>query len=312
MIRIRHCQPSAPGSIISAIIMAESIRISLRYHGPEVDAGEMNVDDVIRALQGFSGAYIKISSWIAPDARQELKVTAIKNESFDLIVLAGLYLASTGDLFEKIDASINVAKFAFGLFADVIGLKKHTKQLPYTARVDGDGNNVTIINAENVTMTVPLPAFEMYREKLLDNDLAKITNPLSQGRITEAELREEAEEGIGVTINNGEREYFTPESEVTTIKEQEVTGTLVSLNKKSNRGTFEFGNGHTARYLFVGDDKDAFHRDFAHKGPVKVTADIEFDENLTPMYLAIKRVSPSQMRLGLPEPNNSGSLQESE
>src|ERR1700691_1238111 len=88
MSSVSHCQPSPPESIIAAIIMAESIRISLRYHGPEVDAGEMNVDDVIKALQGFSGAYMKVSSEIAPDARQELKVTAIRNESFDLIVVA--------------------------------------------------------------------------------------------------------------------------------------------------------------------------------------------------------------------------------
>src|ERR1700722_18362352 len=99
MNRVSHCQSPAPESIIAAIIMAESIRISLRYHGPEVDAGEMDVDDVIKALQGFSGAYMKVSTEIAPDARQELKVTAIRNESFDLIVVAGLYLATSGDLF---------------------------------------------------------------------------------------------------------------------------------------------------------------------------------------------------------------------
>ncbi len=290
--------------------MAESIRISLRYHGPSVDDGEMDVDDVIKSLQGFSGAYIKVSSEIAPDARQELKVTAIKDESFDLIVFAGLYLVSTGDLFEKIDSTINVAKFAFSLIADVMGLKKHTKQLPYTSHIEGDRNNVTIINAENISVTVPLPAFEMFRDKLLDNDLAKITGPLAQGRITEAELREEEEGGIRVTVNNDERQYFTPEREVTTIKEQEVTGTLVSLNKKTNRGTFEFGNRHTPRYLFVGEDKDRFHADFSYKGPVKVTADIEFDENLTPIYLGIKQVSHAQMRLELSQSTESGNPQE--
>jgi hypothetical protein len=76
--------------------MAEFIRISLRYHGPNIDGGKMDVGDVIKALQGFSGAYIKVSSEIAPDARQKLKVTAIRNASFNLIDLAALYIVSAG------------------------------------------------------------------------------------------------------------------------------------------------------------------------------------------------------------------------
>lgn len=287
---------------MTRIIMSESTRISLRYHGPEVDSGEMDVDDVIKALQGFSSAYMKVSSEIAPDAKQELKVTAIRNESFDIIVLVGLYLTSTGDLIEKIESTVNLSKFAFGIMTNIVGLKKHTKQQPYSARVEGDSNNVTIINAQNLSMTVPRTAFEMYKDKLLDNDLAKIAGPLCEGKIDEAELREEDADGARISINSTESQFFKSEREITTTKEREVTGTLISLNKKTNRGTFEFGNGHTARYLFVGEDKESFHRDFAWKGAVKAVADVEFDENLTPIYLAISSVAPAQLRFELPEP----------
>lgn len=71
-------------AIIAVAVMAEPIRVSLRYRGPEVDDGEMDIADVVEALQGFSGAYGKVASEVMPDATHQLRVGAIEKNSFDV------------------------------------------------------------------------------------------------------------------------------------------------------------------------------------------------------------------------------------
>lgn len=281
------------------IIMADPIRVNFRYTGPEVDNGEMDVDEVVTALQGFAGAYGKVATQIAPEANYQLKLTAIRKSSFDLFIAAAIYMAQGGDTFETVKSVVNAAKFTFQVVTEVVGLKKHTKSQPYTTHVEGTRGDVTIINAEKIEFTVSLPAFEMYREKLLDSDLEKITAPLSEGRIDAAELTEE-EHGVGVTISSSERSYFRQPT-ATSKEDLQVTGTLVSLNKETNRGTFKFGDGKTTRYSFTGPNKDRFHSDFSHKGPVRANATVSFDENLTPVHLDIQSVEPTQLRLGMPD-----------
>lgn len=281
--------------IMAHIIMADPISVSFRYRGPEVDTGEMNIDEVVMALQGFAGAYGKVAAHIAPEANYQLKVTAIQKSSFDLFIAAAIFLDRSGDAFETVKSVVNAARYAFQVVAEVVGLKKHTKSQPYTTRVEGTRGDVTVINAEKFELTVSMPAFEMYREKLLDSDLGKITAPLSEGRIDAAELTEE-EQGIQVTIASSERGYFREPTQTSKV-EMQVTGTLVSLNKETNRGTFKFGDGKTARYLFAGPNKDQFHADFSHKGPVRANAMVSFDENMAPIHLDIQSLEPMQMRL---------------
>ena len=48
----------------SAVIQGmsvDSVRVSLKYNGPDVDDGTMPLKDVVEALQGFAGAYDKIA-----------------------------------------------------------------------------------------------------------------------------------------------------------------------------------------------------------------------------------------------------------
>lgn len=46
-------------SMISFRMPERPLQIKFRYRGPAVDDGTMPVEDVITALQGFSGAYGK-------------------------------------------------------------------------------------------------------------------------------------------------------------------------------------------------------------------------------------------------------------
>jgi hypothetical protein len=279
--------------------MAEPLRISFRYRGRDVDSGTMPVDEVIDALQGFSGAYGKVASRMSAQARYELRVSAITPGSFDMLILAAVYLAQNQDQLKALEAFGHVAKYVFGLIANVIRAKKHTKGLPYNVAVKGDGNTTVLINADNVDMTIPPEAIDLFREKLLDSDLNKIVAPLRPGSIESAEIT--ADDGSGepieASINSEEREFFRPIS-LESSKEIEIVGTLVSLNKETSRGTFKFGNNASVRYHYVGDNPDSFHADFAYKGPVRVTCTAHFDENLTPVQLDIKSVKRLQPELG--------------
>jgi len=155
----------ARSSIIARIIMADTIHVTLRYIGPDVDKGEMDIDEVVAALQGFSSAYGKVVAEVAPESRHQLKVTALRESSFDVIIAATIIISQAGDTFEIAKSIVNAAKYTFRLITEVVTLKKHTRSEQYVTRVDGTRGDVTVINAEKVEINVSLPAFEIYRSK---------------------------------------------------------------------------------------------------------------------------------------------------
>lgn len=65
-----------------------SIRISLKYNGSDVDKATMPIEEVMSALQGFSGAYGKVASLLLPESQHQLRIAAVKPGSFDLSIVA--------------------------------------------------------------------------------------------------------------------------------------------------------------------------------------------------------------------------------
>ena len=95
--------------ITTPILMEDSMRISLRYDGPEVAAGEMDFDEVVTALQRFSGAYAKVASEVSPRFHHQIKIVAIRPGSFDLVIATAVYLHQVGG-FEAIKSASEAAK----------------------------------------------------------------------------------------------------------------------------------------------------------------------------------------------------------
>lgn len=110
--------------VSSHFIVAEPTRITLRYRGRDVDDGTMPVDDVVDALQGFAGAYGKVAAQVDPTHVHQIKVTAIKKHSFDVLLLAGMFLA---DKIKELEPAIDATKFVLRTIIDIINIKKHTK-----------------------------------------------------------------------------------------------------------------------------------------------------------------------------------------
>ncbi|MFZ0913374.1 MAG: hypothetical protein WBQ76_09660 [Candidatus Korobacteraceae bacterium] len=259
----------------------------------------MPVDDVVNALQGFAGAYGKVASQVDPSHVHQLKVTAIRQHSFDVWIVAGMFAASQ---LKDLETITDAAKFVFRTVADIISLKKHTRGKPYQVSVTGNNNNVLVLNADGAELAVPIEVFAIFKERLLDQDLNKIASPLRENSVDEADLI--ADEGtaqeLEAKITSSERDYFRPDSSTIQIRDLDLVGTLISLNKESNRGTFKLAAGNV-QYHYVGDSPEMFHAQFAHEGLVRAVCKAEFDENGIIQRVDIISVQVLQADLGFPE-----------
>jgi hypothetical protein len=301
--QMRNLARSYPGAIIAHIAMAEPVHISLRYRGKSVDDGSMTVGDVVEALDGFAGAYGKIAARVSPTVEHQLRVTGVKKESFDILIVAAMAVGAYGDPLKNIATVVDAAKHVFSIITSVIEFKKHTKNQPYNLSVKGDKNTVLVINAEKLELTVPLSTVELIKEKLIDADLNKIVEPLEEGLVDALEVTADREgKPIGTTIESREREYFGTPPAHTTTRETEVTGTLVSLNKERNTGRFKLINNRRVPYRYVGHNRELFHAAFGvNKGPIRAQVIAELDENLEPIQLGILDVRPLQQSFSLSE-----------
>ena len=277
----------------------QAVRLRLNYHGPEVDDGTMPIGLVVEALEGFSGAYRKAADYISPDLFPELRVSAPEHGSFHLLVLAAVALGQN-----PAQLATNVVNFwehaeRIGrLLAEVINIKKHAKGQPVNIHVEGNNNQVVVVNGDNAELKVSPQSYEVYRMRLIDRELDKIVDPLRPGRIDAAEL--EVEDKTAATVSSEERKYFRPDVSETTEKPEELRGNLVSLNKERNDGTFRAEGGKSVRYHFVGADEDKFRQDFSYKGPVLARGTVQYDNEGNPTHIAIENVERLQGEFTFP------------
>lgn len=283
--------------------MAETVRITIRYIGRDVENGTMSIEDVAEALSGLSGAYGKVAYALDPKATHQLRLTGIDTHSFDLLVLASMLVGSQGgDTLDNIKTVVDAAKHVIGIVVDVIRAKKHTQGKPFTVSVKGNNNVTVVINADGAELAIPPEAINLLKSKLIDPDLRKISQPLESDRIDAAEIS--ADDGtqpiLGTSITSAEKEYFALENAGVTTRETEIIGRLVSLNKERNKGTFRLRNNLSVPYQYIGENREEFHSDFSHAGPVKAKVIAEFNEDLSLIHIDILRVEPLQARLELP------------
>ena len=276
----------------------EHLHIHLRYVGPSVNDGSMQIEEAAKALQGFAGAYEKIAAEISPLEQHDLRIADINKTSCDFLIVAAMAIGQHGPQLEAIKSAIEGVKIVFRLITDVILAKKHTKGKPYQISVKGDNNNtVVIVNSEGSEMKIEPKALEVFQEKIIDVDLNKIAEPLKAKSVEEVQIKTDTEPGA--SISSEERDYFQTEPSSITSQEVEIVGSLVSLNKERNRGTFKLKNNVNVPYQYVGDEREKFHADFSFEGPVQASCIAEFNDALQVTRLEIKAVQPLQSRLAL-------------
>ena len=280
--------------------MPDPLKITLSYDGPSAVDGTMAVSDVLSALQGFSGAYGKISSRLTPNTEHRLRVSAVEKSSFDVLLISIAFLGLQPNQQQLVELAVGAGKRVVSAIIWLIGAKKHIKGKPYSINVEGDNNNVVLINADNAKFDIPRELLEIFQDKIVDADLQRITSPLRRNEIDSAKITADDVEGeITVEISQSDKEYFESVSTetATTSKGIQVEGYLVSLNKERNRGTFRLQDGTSVPYEYQGPDPYQFHGEFARRGSIRVTGDTEFDQNLRPSRIIINSVEHLQPQL---------------
>jgi hypothetical protein len=254
--------------------------------------GRWSVSDVVVALQGFSGAYGKIAARTDPNGQHEIRISDLNKSSFAVVVMAWAH-----DNKEAIVAVSSAATAVVGAIIKFIDFKKKSKGKDPIVQISGDGN-IVLMGEGNSQLTISKDLYELYKSRSLDIDFAKLAKPLEENKIDRAELS--ARDSVTGQIESTEilafdKPYFQIEDSSTiTSKSTQLVGTLVSLNKESNRGMFRMHNGNTVKYRLVGVDPSAMYSDFAHKGPVRVECIASFDEDLEVRSLEIASIVPLQ------------------
>lgn len=281
-----------------------STRITLNYDGPDVDNGSMPIDDILLALQGFSSAYAKIVKHKGLQEQHQLRLVGLEKGSCNLVIDAIEFARQGIEITEQLLPSIGVGGgvviTVVKLLLNLIKLTKHTEGKDYSVKVNGDNNEVTVNNFNNVTIQVPVEVLGMYKTKLVSSDLNKIAEPLSKGKIDSTKLlvKDPSDNIFEENISFDEKKYFDVENiEITTTKEIWLEGIINALTKSTNNGKFILTNGdHVPFHMCMERPQDYYHF-FSFKGYVRVKCIAHLDESLKTTRLDIYDIQETQINL---------------
>lgn len=268
----------------------EQIEIHLRYGGPDVEDGSMSVEDIVPVLQGFSSAYGKLASIDSPESTHRIRIVGVKPGSADIILEVWKFL---GDNVEALKSTAIVAGGALFVVRKIMGVikaKRHVKKKPFTERINAN-NSIVITNADNVSIEVPLEIFKLFKGGHIDSDLNRMMRPLEKDRIDSAEFSARAPDGtiLKERVTAEERPYFDTEETVTaTTRETRLIVKLNSLTKSTNNGWAYLSDGTRVFYSYVGNNPSKLYNLFSYQGPVEVSCDAHFDENLKVIKLEVR------------------------
>ena len=143
--------------------------------------------------------------------------------------------------------------------------------------------------------------YNIYKNKLIDNDLGKLVRPLRDGHIESAELlvTDRNNNVLSERIDISDRAYFEGEElPATSTREAWLIGKLNSLTKSTESGYINLTDGERVFYAYVGNNKQALHSIFGtYDGPVRVWAVAYLDESLKPIRLEISEIELAQGEL---------------
>jgi hypothetical protein len=276
----------------------ESVRIVLRYEGPDVNDGSMSVEDIVPVLQGFASAYGKVASSRRLDTQHRLRFTGIQRGSADILLEVWQALGEISPQLQALGVVGTAAGFVVGIIVGVVKLRKHVKRKPFTERISAT-NSIIVSNSDNVTIEVSPDVYEVFKSGLIDPDLSRVTRPLVPGKIDAAEIVVTTDQAtVRERITADERPLFdTTIITVTTTQETWLTGQFNSLTKTTLGGHFILSDGTRVFYEYKGESPEGFPAVFAYSGPVRVRCIAHLDENLKVNKLEIFEVERIQREL---------------
>ena len=275
-----------------------TVRLSLKYNGKDVDDGSMPLAEVVSALQGFAGAYGKVANTIAPESTHELRVTAVKQSSFELHILAWLTSQQGTTALHALEDVGKAAATVFGIIKGYIEVKKFLKGDGYDISV-GDGNTRLVVRRVGESKEVPREVIDLLRSRTLEADLKKVVAPLEEGHVDQAEITATDEHSTQeVTVRSDEKGFFEP-SVSETRESVDLIGTLVSNNKETLRGTFEQSDGTRFPYHYTGPSPEQFQSTYAYRGAVRVAGVLTVRADGVPKGIEVTHATRQQGELDL-------------
>jgi hypothetical protein len=285
---------------------ADEVRLLLRYAGRDVDEGAIDVEDLLAALNGFSSAFYRLSDRESQEFKQRIRVTGISRSSanvhLEIFQLAHSHPVFTSTLVGGAGyVGKKIADLVIEKIAAVAKAKKHIQNAAYTTEisVNGDNNQVIIVNGVNARLPVDRDVLELIQEGTIDTELDKMTSPLREDSIDVFEIKREDDAEADLHLDASDRPYFSrTKREATTTAELTMFGSMNTISKATNSGIFIAENGRRIRYRFTNENRlPELYRQFAHLGPVKITCTAKLDENLDVISIDISNVEPIQERL---------------
>lgn len=259
----------------------------------------MSVEDLVPVLQGLAGAYGKVAGSLGQTTQHRLRLTAIRPGSAKLILDVWDTMGRNSGQLQVAGALVASAVAIVGIIISVIQSKKHTKGEPHSTKLDATTGSISIINSQNVAITVSPAAYNVFKENLIDTDLSRIVRPLEQDQIVSSSLT--VTEGTTIhreSITLAEKSLFEiTDTSITTTKETWLTGQINSMTKSSNSGHIYLSDGNRVHYKIKADSPSTYYGLFGHSGLVKVRCVAKMDENLRPTELEIFEMVPLQSKL---------------
>lgn len=288
----------------------DQTRVVLRYAGRDVDDGTIAVDDLMAALNGFSGAYYRLAEREAQDVKQRIKVTGISKSSANVHLEIFQWARAHPKLATAATGAVayvgkKLTDIVIAKIAGVAKAKKHIQNGLYTTEVslNGNDNQVIIVNGLNARLPVDRDVYDLLQEGTIDSELDKMASPLREDAIDVFEIKHEGSATADLHLDASDRPYFAKvRREATTTAELTMVGTMNTISKANNSGVFIAENGRRIRYKFTSEEKlPELYRQFAHLGPVRITCTAKLDENLDVISIDISNVEPLQRSIGFPD-----------
>lgn len=277
----------------------EQIRVSLKYEGPDVDSGEMSLEDLVPILQGFSSAYKKLADKYSPSLTHDLKITGFQTGSVEIILLDAIqkFTENSEEIIKGIEYSYEIVK----KFNEFIQLKRHVKGKPHTKRAK-QGSKIDIENADGEIYTFSLEVYEDFKNHFLDNDVDKMVSPLEEGHIHAATIRVYAKQkdDLHERIELQERDLFICSTiETTSTKEAWIEVQINSFTQSTNNGFLYLGERSRVPYRYKGENPKKLCRVFGahYRQSVRAKCVAHMDETLKITRVDIYDIEPIQPNL---------------
>jgi len=277
--------------------MKDKVPLEIKYSGPEVDDGSMSISDMVPALQGLANAYGKVAAVENLKVEHNIRVIGVNKGSFEILLEVCTSPESISAVSMGLSFSSGIAaKLVIERIISVIQISKHINNQQFESKIKGP-DSIEVKNSENVTITFPINVFNIYSNGDIKSDIAKIVQPLEQGKIDSASIKVDNEIQ---ELTVGDKDLFNTRTvEVAQTQKMTISGWFNSLTKTTNNGFFNLNDGRRVSYSFAIENPEDLYHHFLHKGPVKIDCIAHLDESLQPTKLDIFSVTPIQADLGL-------------